>query len=76
MQVTIWTLIASPPDFLVAVWLDDNLPQVSVGSMVPLLLKSGIKQADIRAFLLYRLWLCGEEGSPMVLIVLTACSTW
>ena len=53
VQVAIWALITCPPDKLVAVWLDDNGTQVGVGSMVPLLLKSWSKSADVWVFLLY-----------------------
>ena len=38
VQVDIWTLITCPPNPHVAVWFDVNGTQVSIGSMVPLLL--------------------------------------
>ena len=53
VQVPIWALIAYPPDLPVAVWFDVNGAQVSIASMVPLLLKSRIKMADVWAFVLY-----------------------
>ena len=40
VQVAIWTLITYPPDFPANLWCDVNGTQVSIGSMVPLLLKS------------------------------------
>ena len=52
VQVAIWALLTSPPDHLVAVWLDVNRTQVGIGSMVPLLLKSWSKSADVWACLL------------------------
>ena len=55
VQVAIWALITYPAHLLAAVRLDVNGAQVSIGSMVPLLLKSWIKAADIRTFLLYSL---------------------
>ncbi len=55
VQVAIWALITYPPHLLGVVRLDVNGAQVSIGSMVPLLLKSWIKAADIRTFLLYSL---------------------
>ena len=55
VQMPIWALITYPPDFPATLWCDVNGAQVSIGSMVPLLLKSWIKAADIRACLLYSL---------------------
>ena len=55
VQVAIWALITYPPHLLAAVRLDVNGAQVTIGSMVPLLLKSWIKAADIQTFLLYSL---------------------
>ena len=53
VQVPIWTLITYPSNFPAIVGCDVDVIQVSIGSMVPLLLKSWIKAADIWAFLLY-----------------------
>ena len=53
VQVSIWALITYPPNFPVTLWWNFNRAQVSVGSMVPLLLKSCSKEADCWAFLLY-----------------------
>ena len=38
VQVTIWTQITYPPDLPGALWFDGNVAQVSIGSMIPLLL--------------------------------------
>ena len=55
VQVAIWTLNTYPPDLQMAVWFDVNGAKVGISSMVPLLLKSYFKAADIWAGLPYML---------------------
>ena len=55
VQVAIWALITYPPNFPAILWCDDNGTQVSIGSVIPLLLKSWLEAADIWACLLYSL---------------------
>ena len=53
MRVAIWTLTTSPLSLLVAEWFDDDVAQVSIGSMVPLLLKLRTQLADVWFALLF-----------------------
>ena len=50
MQITVWTVITYPLDLSGAAWCDDYVAQVSICSMIPLLLKCWVKKADI--------WVC------------------
>ena len=36
MQVAVWTLLTCPGYFFVALWSDDDIAKVAVGSMIPL----------------------------------------
>ena len=47
MQVAVWTSITSPCHFPIAEWLDHNIAQVSISSMVPLPLQSWTEEADV-----------------------------
>ena len=75
VQVAIWALITYPPNFPATLGCDVNRAQVSIGSMVPLLLKSWIKAADTWAFLLSMsmLTLIGVTAQLKMLMLRLAC---
>ena len=75
VQVAIWALITYPTHLLVAVRLDVHGAQVGVSSMVPLLLKSWFKAANIWAFLLYMLALRWVTAYFVMLGLGSACAT-
>ena len=53
--------MANPPSLVGTVRFDDSIAQVSVSSVVPLLLHNWVKEADVWAVLLCMLIL-GAEG--------------
>ena len=75
VQVPIWALITYPPDFPAILWCDTDGTQVSIGSMVPLLLKIWIKTADVWAVLLHTcmLALIGVTPHLKPLVLHSAC---
>ena len=67
MQVAIWTRATLPCHFLVAVWFDDYVAQVSISSMVPLLLQSWAEEAGVWPFLLCFLALVRVSAQKLML---------
>ena len=53
VQVAIWALVTYPVDLCIAIWFDDNVAQICIGSMVPLLLQMWIKTANVWVSLLH-----------------------
>ena len=47
MQVAVWTSITFPGHFPTAKWLNHNIAQVSISSMVPLPLQTWAEEADV-----------------------------
>ena len=50
--MAIRALVTAPPHLSVSVWLDEDLPKMSVLGMIPLALQHWADQADIWALLL------------------------
>ena len=61
--MAIWTLVACPPHFPAAAWLDDNTCQVGVPGRMPLQLQYWIEEAEVRLLLLS----CVAALPPMLL---------
>ena len=47
MEATIWTCITQPPCLPIALWPDDYVAHMGIGSMVPLLLQGWAQKTDI-----------------------------
>ena len=54
----IWTIVAYPVHFAIAMWLDDNAAKVSILVMVPLALQLRPQLADVWPNLLLLSWQC------------------
>ncbi len=57
--VSIWALITYPPDFTIALWFGDNISQMSICCVVPLLAQVWGQSADVWPSLLCKRLLMG-----------------